>query len=121
MNYPDYEKINAMALTVACPHPLCGAPVNEPCETGSTGEGLPHYARYELAVAPAVEEAVQKFAEPEPEGKELLLTLHTLGGTRDRSYRLDIVTDEESRFARLTVEQFAALLAGDQIKVQAEL
>lgn len=119
MNYPDYEKINAMALTVTCPHPLCGAPVNEPCETGSTGEGLPHYARYELAVTPPVEEAVQKFAEPR--SKELLLTLHTLGGTRDRSYRLDIVTDEESRFAKLTVDQFTALLAGDQIKVQAEL
>lgn len=119
MNYPDYEKINAMALTVACPHHLCGAPVGEPCETGSTGEGLPHYARYELAVAPAVDEAVQKFAEPE--GKELLLTLHVLDDTQRRSYRLDIVTDEESRFAKLTVDQFAALLAGDQIKVQAEL
>lgn len=121
MNYPDYVKINAVALTVACPHPLCGAPVDEPCETGSTGEGLPHYARYELAVASAREEAAQKFAEPEPESKLLKLTLHTLGGVRDHSYRLDLVTDEERRFARLTVDQFAALLAGDQIKVQAEL
>lgn len=121
MSYPDYEKINTMALTVACPHHLCGAPAGEPCETGTTGEGLPHYSRYELAVAPAVDEAVQKFAEPEPESRLLKLTLHTLGGVRDRSYRLDLVTDEERRFARLTVDQFAALLAGDQITVKAEL
>lgn len=115
MTRGDYENLNAIAITVDCPHPLCDSPAGEPCETVTTGEGLLHYARYRLAM----DEAVQKFAKPE--SKELLLTLHMLGGTRDRSYRLDIITDEESRFAKLTVEQFATLLAGDQIKVQAEL
>lgn len=115
------ERVSVVALTVTCP--VCGVdPKNRCVGTGPYRiKERPHYARYELAVAPAVEGAVQKFAEPEPESKELLLTLHVLDDTQRRSYRLDIVTDEESRSAKLTVDQFAALLAGDQIKVQAEL
>lgn len=102
------------ARTVICP--VCEAAAGESCRftrTDRAGEvmAFPHPARVVL-VFPRVE--------PE-EGKELLLTLHVLDDTQRRSYRLDIVTDEESRFAKLTVDQFAALLAGDQIKVQAEL
>lgn len=115
------ERVSVAALTVACPE--CKVDPGNRCVATTPGpyriKERPHYVRYELAVAPAVGEAVQKFAEPE--SKELLLTLHVLGGVRDRSYRLDIVTDEESRFAKLTVDQFAALLAGDQITVKAEL
>lgn len=119
------EQVSVAALTVACPE--CKVDPGNRCVATTPGpyriKERPHYVRYELAVASAREEAVQKFAEPEPEpeSKLLKLTLHTLGGVWDRSYRLDLVTDEERRFARLTVDQFAALLAGDQITVKAEL
>lgn len=123
MNYPDYEKINAMALTVACPHHLCGAPVGEPCETGTTGEGLPHYARYELAVAPAVDEGVQKFAEPEPEPETRLvsLTCSAPANSRDPRRFTLLIEDEEANTVMafdMDEHRFCLLMSHHVVKLE---
>lgn len=121
MNYPDYEKINAMALTVACPHHLCGAPVGEPCETGTTGEGLPHYARYELAVAPAVDEAVQKFAEPEGKRRLVTLTSSAPANSRDPRQFTLMIEDEETNTVMafdMDEHQFCLLMSHHVVKLE---
>lgn len=120
------ERVSVTALTVACPE--CGVEPLQRCLRTAPGSLIqyqikerPHYARYELAVKPAVEEAVQKFAEPESKRRLVSLTSSSPANSRDPRQFTLLIEDEEANTVMafdMDEHQFCLLMSHHVVKLE---
>lgn len=113
------EDIREAALTVFCP--TCKVHPGQECVGLGYIKERPHYARYELAVAPAVEEAVQKFAEPESKRRLVSLTSSAPANSRDPRQFTLLIEDEEANTVMafdMDEHQFCLLMSHHVVKLE---